>query len=36
MKNDNLIYDWFDFVALQKDHKKFLIKEDIIKVAYEN
>lgn len=32
MKNDDLIYDWLDYVALQKSHKKNVIKEDIIKV----
>jgi len=32
MKNDNLTYDWLDFVALQKDHKKSIIKENITKV----
>jgi hypothetical protein len=30
MKNDNLTYDWLDFVALQKSHKK-TISEDKIK-----
>jgi len=31
MKNDNLTYDWLDFVALQKSHNKSLIREQEIK-----
>ena len=32
MRNDDLVYDWLDFAALQKDRKKNIIRENIIKI----